>query len=209
MEEIVSPQKKDTPQAFLEIVYIFILPVVLIYIGAIPYSWRLLVLLGASLLIMSIIQYQRWTKKQLGLTRMFQSSFVVAWTAFAAVGIVGIIFYARRFGFTPIDLFDFQQSWRLLLFFIPLSVLQEVAYRAFLTERLREFNFSMRHRVVLNAALFALLHIIYPYAALTLPIAFVGGLLFAWLYERYPSLMLACIVHAALNFTAVLYGLFS
>lgn len=200
---------KDPSQAFLEIVYLFILPVVLIYIGAVPYSWRLLVLLGVSLLIMSIIRHQRWPREKLGLVRQFSSRSIRAWGAFTLVGVFAIIYYAGRFDFEPINLFDWKESWSLILFFIPLSVLQEVAYRGFLSARLREFSFSTRHRILLNAGLFALLHIIYPYAAITLPIAFLGGVIFAWLYERHRSLSLACISHCALNFVAVLFGFFS
>ncbi len=205
----ISPAVKKQNEVFLEIVYIFIAPVILIYLGIVPYSWRLLVLLCISLLIMSIIRYQRWTKGQLGLSERLSVGSVAVWGIFTAAGVVAVAFYARRFAFVPIDLFDFQESWRLLLFFIPLSVLQEVAYRAFLTERLRQVAFSSAHRVLLNAMLFTLLHIIYPSPAIALPIAFVGGFLFSLLYEKYPSLLLACISHCLLNFTAVLFGLFS
>lgn len=209
MTDQTTPTQRDPNQAFLEIVYLFIAPVALIYIGVIPYSWRLLVLVSVSLFIMSIIQYQAWPKKQLGLVHPFSLRATIVWLLFALVGTVIIIFYARRFGFTPLNLLDWQESWRLILFFIPLSVLQEVAYRAFLTARLETFSFPMGHRVFLNAALFALLHIIYPYAAITLPVAFIGGALFAFLYEKYRSLPLACIAHCILNFVAVLFGLFS
>lgn len=208
-DEHLITGKKDSAQAFLEIVYLFIVPVVLIYIGVIPHSWRLLVLFSVVLLISSIIRHQHWTRLQLGLVKSFSPRAAFAWSVFTLLGAGIIVWYATTFGFSPTPLGDWNQSWQLILFFIPISILQEVAYRAFLTERLREFSFSTRHRIVLNAALFALLHIIYPYAAITLPIAFIGGLLFAWLFERHQSLPLACISHSILNFTAVLFGLFS
>ena len=201
--------ENNPDQAFLEIVYIFVVPVALIYIGIIPYSWRLLVLLGFSLLIMSIIRYQHWNKVQLGLSKLFRPRAIVAYGLFTFVGVLSIIYYAKRFGFDPIDITDWQKSWQLFLFFIPLSVLQEVAYRGFLAQRLREISTNIPHRLLLNALLFTLLHIIYPYAVLTLPIAFVGGFIFAWIYERYPDLILICITHSILNFTAVMFGLFS
>ena len=200
---------RNTNEAFLEIVYIFIAPVALLYVGVIPYSWRILVLLGISLLIMSIIRYGRWTRAQLGIAHLFRPRATAAWSFFTLLGVVAIVYYARRFDFDPVVLGDLASSWRLLLFFIPLSVLQEVAYRGFLTERLRQFSFSRFHRVFLNAALFTLLHIIYPYAAITLPIAFIGGLCFAALYEKHPDLLLACMSHSVLNFTAVYFGFFS
>lgn len=208
-KNVIESPTINQNQAFLEIVYLFIVPVVLIYVGVIPHSWRLLVLLCVVLLISSIIKYQHWTRAQLGIASPFKYKAVLAWMIFSVISTVLIIFYAQAFGFEPLALFDWSASWQLILFFIPISVLQEVAYRAFLTERLREFSFSMRHRVILNASLFALLHIIYPYAVITLPIAFFGGVLFAWLYEKYPDFIMACIAHSILNFTAVLFGIFS
>ncbi len=199
----------DRNYPMLEIVYLFVVPVVLIYLGVIPYEWRIIILLCITLLMVGIIRYQHWTKVQLGLEKPFAPRTLFAWGAFTLIAAIGIIAYARRFGFEHITLFRWQESWRLVLFFIPLSVLQEVAYRAFLTERLRHFSFSFWHRIFLNAALFTLLHIIYPYAAITLPIAFVGGVLFSWLYEKYPSLLLACIAHCVVNFIAVYFRFFS
>lgn len=211
METTVPQQQnsRDVDQAFLEIVYLFIVPVVLIYVDIIPHSWRLLVLLGVLILIWGIIRYQHWTKAQLGLANPFRFKAIVSWSIFTIVGVVAIIFFAKQFDFTPLNLLNWSESYRLILFFIPISVLQEIAYRAFLTERLKEFSFSLFHRTLLNAVLFALLHIIYPYAAITLPVAFVGGFIFSLIYERHPDLVLACIAHCFLNFTAVLFGIFS
>lgn len=200
---------RDVDQAFLEIVYLFIVPVVLIYVGVIPHSWRLLVLLCVIILIWGIIRYQHWTNAQLGLAKPFTFRAILSWGIFTLVGVIAIIAFAKHFDFHPLNLLNWSESWRLVLFFIPISVLQEVAYRAFLTERLKEFSFSLFHRTLLNAVLFALLHIIYPYAAITLPVAFIGGFIFSIIYERHPDLVLACIAHCILNFTAVLFGIFS
>jgi len=57
--------------------------------------------------------------------------------------------------------------------------------------------------------LFALPHAMYPHPEINTPIAFVGGLWFAVLYLVYPNLLLISLSHAALNFTAVLYGFMS
>ncbi|MCC6198704.1 CPBP family intramembrane metalloprotease [Candidatus Nomurabacteria bacterium] len=209
MEQSSSAYSHDRNYPMLEIVYLFVAPVVLIYLGVIPYEWRIIVLLCITLLMVGIIRYQHWTAVQVGMEQSFASRKLFAWGLFTILAALGIILYAKKMGFEHINLFHWQESWRLILFFIPLSVLQEVAYRTFLTERLRHFSFSFWYRIFLNAALFTLLHIIYPYAAITLPIAFVGGILFAWLYERYPSLLLACIVHCVVNFVAVYFRLFS
>ena len=195
-------------EIFLEIVYIFILPVVLIYLGVINMEWRVLILFICALLISGIIRHQRWSKDKLGLVPINKQA-LFEYTLFTILGVLGLVLFARYFSFAPIDITDWNESWRLILFFIPLSVLQEIAYRGYLSARLRELFTSRAHRILINTGLFALLHIIYPLPALLLPIVIIGGLFFAWLYERHSNLVLISMSHSILNFTAVMFGFFS
>jgi membrane protease YdiL (CAAX protease family) len=52
------------------------------------------------------------------------------------------------------------------------------------------------------------LHVIFPNPMIGLPIAFIGGIGFAVMYLRYPSLPLIILSHALINFFVVLYGFF-
>ena len=52
------------------------------------------------------------------------------------------------------------------------------------------------------------LHSIFPNPTIGLPIAFIGGLGFALMYMKYPSLLLIIISHSIINFFVVLYGFF-
>jgi uncharacterized protein len=195
-------------ELFLEIVYLFIAPVVLIYLGVIPYEWRVIVLFIVSFLIMGIMRYQHWPKEKMGVAPIDPRT-AMTYTVFTVLAAASIITLAQWLGYTPINLHDWVQSWRLILFFIPLSVLQEVAYRGFLSARLKELTNNTLHRVLINTGLFTLLHIIYPFPILVLPIVLIGGVCFAVLYERHPNLLAISIAHSALNFIAVLYGFFS
>jgi membrane protease YdiL (CAAX protease family) len=107
------------------------------------------------------------------------------------------------------DVDDLVVSWRLIVFFIPVSVFQEIVYRGFLMPRLGSILKNNVQVVFVNALLFALLHIIYPRPEIMLSLAFVSGLVFAVLYQKYPNIVLISITHAILNFVAVMFGFFT
>ena len=62
--------------------------------------------------------------------------------------------------------------------------------------------------ILVNAGLFAMLHLFYPEPALVLPLAFIGGLGFATLYYVYPNFWLSSFAHIIFNFVAVSAGFF-
>ncbi len=198
--------KKDI---WIEIATFFVAPVVLIYSGVIGLQWRVIVLLCVSLILLSIIRYERWTKEMLGLGPLRHTSAVVVYVGITLLGVGALKWFAAVVGFVPLETFVLRAQPELMLFFIPLSVLQEVAYRAFLMERLRTISSMRSVRVLINAILFTLLHAIYPLPLIGLPLAFVGGIVFAYLYDRYPSIVLICLSHAVLNFVAVSLGFFT
>jgi membrane protease YdiL (CAAX protease family) len=198
--------KKDI---WIEISTFFIAPVILIYLGIIPVEWRVIVLLCVSLILLSIIRHERWTKEMLGLKPIASAHAIVIYTIVTMLGVAALKWFAAVVGFVPLDTFALRARPELTLFFIPLSVLQEIAYRAFLAQRLHSLTDKRMARILINVALFTLLHIIYPFPLIGLTIAAVGGFVFAYLYERYPSIVLICISHSILNFVSVWLGFFT
>lgn len=202
-------ESKTRTDALVEITYLFVVPVLLVYLDIIPIEGRALVLLLVSLIIFRIMRHERWTKSMMGLSGLFRLKAVFVYAAITMVGVVAIRLYGEALGFEPLNLFDLSQSLQLLLFFIPLSVLQEVAYRGFLSERLKSVSQRRTVRVFISTILFTFLHIIYPFPQIMLPLAAVGGVVFALVYEAYPDLLLVSFMHMAFNFTAVLFGFFT
>jgi len=62
--------------------------------------------------------------------------------------------------------------------------------------------------IILNAALFALMHVIYLNAMFVIPVTFIAGLGFAWMYYKYKNLVLISISHTILNFVGMIMGFF-
>ncbi len=193
----------------IEIITFFVAPVLLIYFNIIPIEWRVIVLLSVSLILLSIIKHERWTKEMVGLGPIRLGRAVVWYSSITIVGVVALKWFAAVVGFVPLDTFALRARPELILFFIPLSVLQEIAYRTFLVQRLRVLTDRLWVRVLLNTALFTFLHIMYPFPLIGLPLAAVAGVTFSYLYERYPNIVLVCAMHAVLNFVSVWLGFFT
>jgi membrane protease YdiL (CAAX protease family) len=103
---------------------------------------------------------------------------------------------------SPDALFDLPRShpklWALIMLLYPaLSVYpQEVIYRAFLFHRYALLLPSEGARVLASAVLFGFAHVFFPRPWVAMSLSFIGGLLFAWHYERTHSLLLAFAEHS-------------
>ncbi len=185
---------------------IFVLPVLLLYFGLVPESWRIVVLFISSLFIYGIIKYERWEQKDFGYRIDNFRHALLPYTAFTLVGVTLIIWFADQNGMTPVE--GWWTNPHFLYLFLIVSFLQEFAFRGFLIPLLKKVFKDRLGIVLINALLFTLIHILYPVPTIMLPLAFIGGLGFATLYMIYPNLILISLAHAVLNFVAVLFGFF-
>ncbi len=190
----------------IQIFFIFILPIVLLYLNIISKNARVFVLIFMCLCIYGIIRHEKWTKNMLGLPAQPLHTYLGKYIFATGIGLITIISYAQVLGNTV------QHRWWLVphfwLIFVVVSFFQEFAYRSFLSVLLSRILPSVQYQIFINALLFTFLHVIYPNRLAMLPLAFVGGLFFAYLYKKYPNLILISLLHSVLNFTAVLYGFF-
>ena len=100
------------------------------------------------------------------------------------------------------------QHMHFIFLFLPVSLLQEIAYRGFLFPKLKELSSKWWVIIGANTVLFTFLHVIYPTPGIMLPVAFFSGLGLSVMYRYYPNLILISLSHAVLNFIAVLHGFF-
>ena len=87
--------------------------------------------------------------------------------------------------------------WALVMVLYPLlsAYPQGIIYRVFIFQRDRELFPGRRAMIAASALAFALVHLIFSNAVAP-PLSFVGGLLFAWTYERTRSSLVATFQHA-------------
>ena len=193
--------------ALTQIVFIFILPVLLLYTGIIPVKYRFLVLVLASLVIFAITIQEHWTPAKLGIRADNFVKSIIPYLIFTILGVLVIYFFAKFLGRSPVN--EWWTKSHFVYIFIPISIFQEFAFRAFLMPKLESLFLSAITLILVNALLFAFLHIIYPHPSLNLPFGFIAGVGFATMYYFYPNLILISISHSVLNFFAVFYSFFS
>ena len=193
--------------AVLQVVFFFVVPIILLYFRIIPISGRIYTLLFVSLLLYGVIKKQGWTSESVGLTTKNVKQFFGPYFFATVTAMVAIIEIARMLGVSAVSSWWINPHF-LFMFFI-VSFFQELVFRGILMPLLSRIFPDAFTVIVVNALLFAGMHVIYPNPVIGLPFAFIGGIFFAALYRRYPNLYLVSISHAVLNFLAVWYGLFT
>ncbi|NMC51862.1 CPBP family intramembrane metalloprotease [Candidatus Kuenenbacteria bacterium] len=116
-----------------------------------------------------------------------------------------LIFFAQIINNKTVELNYWLWFWGWSL---PIGAVQEFLYRGYLMVQLEKICQSPLKIILINASLFALMHIIYQPLIVVLPITFLGGVGFAWLYRKFPNLILVSMSHGFLNFMALWLGFF-
>jgi hypothetical protein len=164
-----------------------------------------LLLCTILIVILAIRDKSSW--RNLGVYKDRLLKFYLPYILFTLIGAVFIYIVAESIGSEPLY-WDGRYLFTILV--IPISFSQEFIYRGYLMNKLANLFKSPAAIILINAGLFAFLHIIFNQALIVLPLTFIGGLALAWMYKKYPNLILISIAHSILNFIAViLYGFFN
>lgn len=193
-------------RTLLEIIFLFIVPVALLYWEIIPRAADQIVLLIYTSFVILLIIHEHWSLKTLDIRVDNLRKTILPYTIFTLFGIAGIVALAALLKKEPLS-----EGNLYILFFLwslPISFVQEFLYRGFLMHELHRIYSSIAAIVLVNAGLFAFLHILYTPAPLIVLITFVGGLVFAYMYHKYPNLILISLSHGILNFVAIFYSFF-
>lgn len=197
--------KKEKELVWVQILYLYLIPIMLLYYKVLPSYSRIPLLLIITLFLYGITRYEKWNIHDFGIQKNWKKYFL-PYSLFTIVGVLFLLVVEE------IDIATPMLSWwtnvRFLLLFIPLSILQELIFRGMLMNMLRKVFTSKWFIILLNASVFALMHIIYLHAYFTLPLTFIAGIGFAWIYYKYPNLVLISIAHSILNFTGMILGFF-
>ncbi len=204
-----TPSRHEKELVLAQILYLYIIPVLLLFYGIVPENFRIMMLLGVSLLLYGIIKRSGWTYSDLGFKKDFIKD-ILPYAIFTIIGVFALVLISKIAPkIEEARIYEWWENIRFLILFIPISVLQEVIFRGVLMHMLQRAFKNPIFIIVLNASLFALIHIIYLNQSIILPITFIGGIGFAWLYYKYPNLVLVSISHTILNFTAMILGFFA
>lgn len=200
--------KREKELVVVQILYLYIIPTLLLYYGFIPGEFRIMMLFAIALLMYGIIKRSGWTYADMGFKKGFLKDFT-PYFVFTFVGVISLIFISELVPeIENREVYEWWEDVRFLLLFVPISVLQEVVFRGILMHMLLKAFRNIPFIILVNASLFALIHIIYLNTDIILPVTFIGGIGFALMYYKYPNLILISISHTVLNFTAMILGYF-
>lgn len=207
LRSAITHIKTSERELFWQILIVFILPIILISTKIIPISRHVLVLGILVCILFFVLLSEKWNLKMLGLRTDTIKKYFAPYAIFTAV----LVLLITQFGEIVTKQDELTHWWThhhfLYLFFV-VSALQEVAYRGYLMPALGKLTKNPFTLIVANAVIFTFLHTIFPDLYTGLPVAFLGGIGFAFMYYRYPNLPLIIICHSILNFYIVLYGFF-
>jgi len=206
LEQAIVSIKTNDKELYAQIFVVFLIPIILLDFGIIPIQYRIWVMGVLVAILVSILIAEKWTWKMLGLNTGTFKKYLLPYIVFTAIGVVGVIIFGEKTGQEEVA-----KWWTYNHFiygFFLVSLLQEVAYRGYLIPALGKVISNPLKIIAVNALLFTFLHTIFPNPVLGLPLAFMGGIGFSFMYMRFPNLPLVVLSHAILNFVIVLYGFF-
>jgi membrane protease YdiL (CAAX protease family) len=186
----------------LQIIFLYILPVILIFI--LPKKWKMPILITVFSILIFLIFYENWTWTQLGirLDNLYQG--IAPYLIYTLLCSIMIIFISHKLHIRAIN--NWQRQPHFMFLFVFVSFFQELAYRGFLIPKLMTLFNSVFWVIISNTLIFMFIHIIYKNKLVNLSLTFIMGIIFAWSYIYFPNLILITISHSILNFLAVLYG---
>ncbi len=197
--------KKGRELVFVQILYLFIIPILLLYFKVLPGNFRFIMLLVIGLLLFGIVKYDRWTYADMGIKKDFTKD-IVPYSLFTIGGVFFLVWLAQIVPHSPF--LEWWENAKFLILFIPISIIQEIIFRGILMNMLRRAFGSPIFIILLNSAVFAFMHVIYLNSIFVLPMTFIAGIGFAWMYYQYENLPLISFAHTILNFTAMILGFF-
>jgi uncharacterized protein len=90
--------------------------------------------------------------------------------------------------------------WLAIMAFYPIfsGITQELLFRGFFMERYKKLFAKPWVLIVVNGILFGLAHLMFRHW-LTVFLSTLGGFIYAWLYYRYKSILIASIIHGLIG----------
>lgn len=203
--EVPNNPNKEKELVWLQILYLYIIPVLLLYFKILPGNLRFMMLFGVAVLLFGIVKHSKWSYSDMGIHKDFMKD-IIPYSIFTVGGVFFLVWLAQIVPHTPF--LEWEENAKFLLLFIPISILQEIVFRGILMNMLERTWKSVYFIIALNAVVFAMMHVIYLNSVFVLPMTFIAGVGFAWMYYQYKNLPLISAAHTILNFTAMILGFF-
>lgn len=195
---------KERQKVMLIVGFGYILPVLLVYLGLVPFRARFYVLILAAIAILAIARLYRFSALELGFTKQnLRSSLKAIALPTLASALLMLIHY-----FTQAPRIDNSAyKWTFYLFFVGVSSpVQEFLYRGFLFSIFSRAKLAIWLQILLSTILYSFVHLIYRDVP-TLLFTFIFGMFWGCHYAKFRNLNSIIISHSLLGAIAILVGL--
>lgn len=195
---------RERQRVIIILVLGYILPVGLIYLRLVPFSWRFYILILASIAILAVTRIYKFSAVELGFTQQnFRSSLsAIALPTLISAALM-LIYYMMQG--PRIDNSAYQ--WPFYLFFVAVSSpLQEFLYRGFLFGIFARAKLAIWLQILLSTLLYSFVHLIYQDVP-TLLFTLIIGLFWGCHYAKFRNLPSIIFSHSLLGAIAILVGL--
>ncbi len=184
---------------------IYVCPVALVATGVIPFAWRFAVLVGMTVVAAGIAAAsKRHTLRGLGMG-MPGAGQALRW----AIVPSGLVLAAIGLGWLPVHhaaAGGASGGMAFYVFFVCVSApAQEFLYRSFLFAELGEIRIPPTGMVLVSAALFGFMHIIYRDLN-TVLVTLAAGLMWAVVFQMTRRVSITALSHAVLGVAAIVAG---
>ncbi len=199
-QQLYQERKKVIIIVFLT----YILPVLLVFLEIIPFSWRFYVLILAAIMVVAIAYLYRFSPVELGFTNnnLEKSLQAIALPTLIFTGLMFIYYLTHG---SRLDNSAYQ--WLFYLFFVAISSpIQEFLYRGFLFAIFKRAKFTTWVQIILSTLLYSFVHLIYRDIP-TLVFTLIIGMIWGWNYAKFGNLYSIIISHSLLGAIAILVGL--
>lgn len=186
-------------ELYSELFLFFFLPVVLFSTNVLSPEYRHAVLFGVSLLLFFLALRRHWFNNAIN---NITKEKIVLWILTGLTCVVGVIAWSTIMG-NPFA--GWEDRSYVLWYILIVSFLQEFVFRKYLHNLLLELTGNKVVIVFVVSLLFGGIHLIYPEPLTAFILSFGMSVLFSSTYLKAPSLILASIAHAFVNFVAVGY----
>lgn len=199
----ILPINQERQKLILIISLGYILPVLLLHLKIIPFSWRFYLLILTAIAILAISQLYKLSFVEVGLTtQRLRISFKVIALPTLASALLMLINYMIQG--PRIDNSTYQLPF--YLFFVGVSSpVQEFLYRGFLFAVFSRAKLAPWLMILLSSLLYSFVHLIYQ-DVLTLLFTFISGVLWGIHYASYRNLYSIIFSHSVLGAVAILVG---
>mgnify|MGYP001334065508 CR=1 FL=1 len=110
--------RKDREVVWVQILYLYLIPTLLLYFNVLPNNFRFILLFGIAILLYGIVRHNKWSSYDMGIKRNYLED-IGPYLIFTIAGVLFLIWLASIVPHTPF--LNWWKNLKFLFLFIPIA----------------------------------------------------------------------------------------